>query len=259
MASLNIAVEDKVAVCEFNRPQAMNSIDPEMRQELYAFYRRINEDEGIHAVVFTGAGDKAFCTGADLKKTLPDPNQSYARQLLVERDTGSAFMGLETDKPLICAVNGYALAGGTEISLACDMIVARRDAQFGIPEVKRSLVAAARGVIYLPRLLPRQLAMELALTGDPIGAERLAELGVVNRITDGPAIEAARELAATIAANGPLALMATKALMRDSWNWEYDELEKRQNPYIKDVFSSEDAREGASAFAEKRKPVWKGK
>ena len=144
MASLNIAVEDKVAVCEFNRPQAMNSIDPEMRQELYAFYRRINEDEGIHAVVFTGAGDKAFCTGADLKKTLPDPNQSYARQMLVERDTGSAFMGLETDKPLICAVNGYALAGGTELLAITDIAIASENAKFGLSEVKRG--SAARTV-----------------------------------------------------------------------------------------------------------------
>jgi enoyl-CoA hydratase len=151
------------------------------------------------------------------------------------------------------------LAGGTEISLACDMIVARRDAKFGIPEGEARPRAAARGVIYLPRLLPRQLAMELALTGDPIGAERLAELGVVNRVTDGPAIEAARELAAAIAANGPLALMATKALMRDSHSWTDEEMWAKQASYIAPVFVSADAREGAAAFAEKRKPNWQGR
>jgi enoyl-CoA hydratase len=246
------SVTEGVLEITINRPDQRNCVNAAVARGIAAAIDRLDSENDLRCAILTGAGG-TFCAGMDLKAWLKGESAA---------EGGRGFGGIcgrPPNKPIIAAVDGYALAGGTEISLACDMIVARRDAQFGIPEVKRSLVAAARGVIYLPRLLPRQLAMELALTGDPIGAERLAELGVVNRLTDGPAIEAARELAASIAANGPLALLATKALMRDSWNWEIDELEKRQNPYIKDVFASEDAREGASAFAEKRKPVWKGR
>lgn len=243
---------DGVIEITINRPEQRNCVNQAVARGIADAIDRLDSEADLRCAILTGAGGN-FCAGMDLKAFLRgEPAHVDSRGF-------AGICGRPPNKPIIAAVDGFALAGGTEISLACDMIVARRDAKFGIPEVKRGLVAAARGVIYLPRLLPRQLAMELALTGDPIGAERLAELGVVNRVTDGPAIEAARELAAAIAANGPLALMATKALMRDSWNWEYDELEKRQSPYVKDVFSSEDAREGATAFAEKRKPVWKGK
>ncbi len=235
-----------------NRPEQRNCVNAAVARGIAAAIDRLDSETTLRCAILSGNGG-TFCSGMDLKAWL-------AGESAAEGGRGvGGICGRPPNKPIIAAVDGYALAGGTEISLACDMIVARRDATFGIPEVKRGLVAGARGVIYLPRLLPRQLAMELALTGDPIGAERLAELGVVNRITDGPAIEAARELAQAIAANGPLALMATKALMRDSWNWEHGEMEQRQSPIIKEVFSSEDAREGASAFAEKRKPVWKGK
>ena len=160
---------------------------------------------------------------------------------------------------MIAAVDGFALAGGLELALACDMIVANAGAKFGIPEAKRGLVAAGGGVIQLPRLLPRQLAMELALTGDPITAQRAYDLGLVNRVTDGPAIEAARELARTIAENGPLAVAASKGIIRNSWLWSDAEAMAKQTPYIAHVFASEDAREGAMAFAQKRKPEWKGK
>ena len=163
------------------------------------------------------------------------------------------------DKPLIAAVDGYALAGGMALALACDMIVASRGAKFGIPEAKRGLAAAGGGMIQLPRLLPRPLAMEMALTGDPITAERAHELGLVNVLTEGPAIEGALELAARVAANGPLAVAASKAVIRDSWLWPEDQAVALQSPYIDHVFSSEDAREGATAFAQKRKPEWKGR
>jgi enoyl-CoA hydratase len=146
-----------------------------------------------------------------------------------------------------------------ELALACDMIVASKGTKFGIPEAKRGLAAGGGGMVHLPRLLPRTLAMELALTGDPITAERACELGLVNVVTDGPAIEGARELAARIAANGPLAVIASKGVVRDSWLWPLDEINANQNPYIAKVFQSEDAREGAMAFAQKRKPEWKGR
>jgi enoyl-CoA hydratase len=146
------------------------------------------------------------------------------------------------------------------VALACDLIVAARGTRLGIPEVKRSLVAAGGALFRLPRALPRNVAMELALTGDPIEAERAHDLGLVNRLADpGQALAAALKLAETIAANGPLALAATKRIMRESTDWPDSEFFARQAPIYEPVFSSEDAREGATAFAERRDPVWKGR
>ena len=235
-----------------NRPDQRNAMTRQVAQGIAAAMDRLEAENSLRCAILTGAGGN-FCSGMDLKGFLRG-------EMPVADDRG--FGGL-TDwtptKPVIAAVDGYALAGGMELALACDLIVANRDAKFGIPEVKRGLVAAGGGVVSLPRLLPRQLAMELALTGDPITATRAYELGLVNRISDGPAIEAARELAQIIAANGPLAIAASKGIVRNSWLWPDAEINQRQAPYIAHVFASEDAREGASAFAEKRKPNWKGK
>jgi enoyl-CoA hydratase len=163
-------------------------------------------------------------------------------------------------KPLIAAIEGFAVAGGLEVALACDLIVAGRSAKLGIPEVKRSLVAAGGALLRLPRRIPEGAAMELALTGDPISAERGYELGLVNRVADdGGALEAALELARSIAANGPLALAATKRVMVEREGWPEDEFWQRQGEITGPVFTSEDAREGATAFAEKRAPEWKGR
>ena len=175
---------------------------------------------------------------------------------------GRGFAGLTEappKKPLIAAVDGYALAGGMEIALSCDLIVANKDAKFGIPEVKRGLAAGAGGLIRLPRQVPYRVAMELALTGDFYDAEQAKEWGLVNRITDGVALDAALQLAETIAANGPLAVKASKEIVADSRLWSDEEMWKKQGQAIGHVFVSEDAREGAAAFAEKRKPNWKGK
>jgi enoyl-CoA hydratase len=162
-------------------------------------------------------------------------------------------------KPIIAAVEGFAVAGGFEIALACDLIVAARGAKLGIPEVKRSLVAAGGALLRLPRRIPYHVAMELALTGDPIPAERAAELGLVNRLAEpGEAVAVARELAAAIAANGPLALLASKRILVEAPGWSEAEAWQRQAEITGPVFASEDAREGATAFAEKRDPVWKG-
>ena len=176
---------------------------------------------------------------------------------------GRGFAGItqrSARKPLIAAVEGYALAGGFEVALSCDLIVAARDARFGLPEVKRSLVAAAGGLIRLPRRIPYHLAMELALTGEPIGAERAHDIGIVNRLAEpGGALDAARELAAAIARNGPLALDASKRIVASAGDWTEEEAWQKQAEIAGPVFVSEDAREGAMAFAEKRDPVWKGR
>lgn len=235
-----------------NRPGQRNAMTKAAAHAIGTAMDRLEADDGLRCAILTGAGG-SFCTGMDLK--------GFLRGELPVDERGG-FGGICTwtpRKPVIAAVDGYALAGGLELALACDLIVAHVDARFGIPEVKRGLVAAGGGVVQLPRLLPRPLAMELALTGEPIGARRALELGLINRVTEGPAIEAARELAQAIAANGPLAVAATKAIMRDSWLWPLEEINQHQNAYVAHVFSSEDAREGAIAFAEKRKPEWKGR
>jgi enoyl-CoA hydratase len=163
-------------------------------------------------------------------------------------------------KPLIAAIEGYALAGGLEIALACDLIVASEDARFGIPEAKRGLVAGAGGLMRLPRQIPSRIAMELAMTGEFIDARRAYELGLVNRVVaPGTALETARALGRTIAANGPLAVVASKRVMVESQDWPLDELYKNQGDIIDYIFKSEDAVEGATAFTQKRTPNWKGR
>jgi enoyl-CoA hydratase len=162
-------------------------------------------------------------------------------------------------KPLIAAIEGFAVAGGLEVALACDLLVAGSGAKLGIPEVKRSLVAAGGALLRLPRVIPYHVAMEMALTGEPITAERAHQLGLVSRVTEpGGAVDAALELAASIASNGPLALEASKRILQGSLDWSAEEFWDRQAPISDPVFASNDAREGAMAFSEKRAPVWTG-
>jgi len=247
-----VSVANGVLEVTINRPEAKNAMTKAAAEAIAEAMDRLDADTDLRCAILTGAGG-TFCSGMDLKGFL-------SGEYPVAGDRG--FGGLTSwtpKKPVIAAVDGYALAGGMELAIACDMIVASKGAKFGIPEAKRGLVAGGGGVVQLPRLLPRPLAMELALTGDPITAERAYELGLVNVVTDGPAIEGARELAQRVAANGPLALVASKGIIRDSWGWEDKDVLPKQGPYIAHVFASEDAREGATAFAQKRKPEWKGK
>ena len=247
-----VSVADGVIEVTINRPEARNAMNKAAAEGISDAMDRLDAEAGLRCAILTGAGG-TFCSGMDLKGFLRG-------EMPVAKDRG--FGGLTSwtpKKPVIAAVDGFAYAGGLELALGCDMIVANVGAKFGIPEAKRGLVAAGGGVVLLPRLLTRQLAMEMALTGDPITAQRAYDLGMVNRITDGPAIEAARELARTIAENGPLAVIASKGIVRDSWLWTDEEMMAKQSGYIGHVFASEDAREGATAFAEKRKPNWQGK
>jgi enoyl-CoA hydratase len=213
---------------------------------------RLEAENDLRCAVLTGAGG-TFCSGMDLKGFLRGERPSIE---------GRGFGGLTEwtpNKPVIAAIDGFALAGGMELALSCDLIVASAGSKFGIPEAKRGLAAAAGGLIKLPRQIPPRIAMELALTGDFIDAARAYELGFVNRVVEGPSLPAALELAARVAENGPLALIASKAVIRQSHEWTDAEMWQKQGAIVMPVFASEDAREGAAAFAEKRKPNWQGK
>ena len=245
-------VEDGVLIVTMNRPEAKNAMNKAQAEGISAAMDRLEADDDLRCAILTGAGG-TFCSGMDLKGFLRGERPSIE---------GRGFGGLTEwtpKKPVIAAVDGYALAGGMELALSCDLIVASSASKFGIPEAKRGLAAAAGGLIKLPRQIPPRIAMELALTGNFIDAKRAYELGFVNRVVEGPAIEGAKELARTIAENGPLALIASKAIIRESHSWTDDEMWQKQAAYIAPVFVSADAREGSLAFAEKRKPNWQGK
>lgn len=245
-------VEGGVLIVTINRPEAKNAMNKAAAEAISAAMDRLEAEDDLRVAILTGAGG-TFCSGMDLKGFLRGESPSVP---------GRGFGGLSQwtpKKPVIAAVDGYALAGGMELALSCDLIVANVNSKFGIPEAKRGLAAAAGGLIKLPRQIPPRIAMELALTGDFIDAKRAYELGFINRIVEGPAIDGALELAARIAENGPLALIASKAIVRDSHEWTEAEMWDKQAAYIGPVFTSSDAREGAAAFAEKRKPNWQGK
>ena len=244
--------EDGILVVTINRPDAKNAMTKAAAEGIAAAMDRLDSDDNLRVGILTGAGG-TFCSGMDLKGFLRGESPSVE---------GRGFGGVvqqPPEKPLIAAVEGYALAGGLELMIACDLVVASAAAKFGIPEVKRGLVAAAGGVMMLPDQIPERIAMELALTGDFIDAPRAYELGLINRVTDGDALAGAKELAARIVANGPLAVKVSKQVIKQSRGWPMDERYKRQTQLIAPVYVSEDAREGAAAFAEKRAPNWKGK
>ncbi|MEU4579410.1 crotonase/enoyl-CoA hydratase family protein [Nonomuraea sp. ATR24] len=241
-----------VAVLTINRPKARNAVNGAVARGIAEALDALDARPDVSAYVLTGAGG-TFCAGMDLKGFLTGDMP------VVE---GRGFGGLTESppkKPIVAAVEGYALAGGFELALSCDVIVASSESTFGLPEPKRGLVAGAGGIMRLPRRIAYHVAMEMALTGDHYPASRLYELGLVNRITEpGQALEGALELARKIAANAPLALAATKKVIIESQDWPLDEMFKRQGAIINPVFGSKDAMEGAAAFAEKRAPQWKG-
>jgi enoyl-CoA hydratase len=243
----------RILLITINRPDQRNAVNAAVAAAMGAALDELDADDELSVAIVTGAG-KGFCAGMDLKAFVAGELPFIP---------GRGFAGItqrSADKPLIAAIEGFAVAGGLEVALACDLIVASRGARLGIPEVKRGLVAAGGGLLRLPRALPRNVAMEMALTGDPLEAERAHELGLVNRIAEpGEALPVALELAETIAANGPLALAATKRTMVEAADWPDSEFFDRQAPIRDAVFNSEDAREGATAFAERRDPVWKGR
>jgi enoyl-CoA hydratase len=245
--------QDGVLTITLNRPHAKNAVNLAVAQGIAAALEELNDNPELRVGIITGAGG-TFWSGMDLKAFVT------GELPLVE---GRGFAGLCEDagrKPLIAAVEGYALAGGFEVAIACDLIVSAENARFGIPEVKRGLAAGAGGLLRLPKQIPIRIAKELALTGEFITAVRAYELGLVNQVVDpGTALDEARTLAAKIAANGPLAVVTSKAIMDQAPDWDSSEMFAKQAPRVMPVMTSEDAIEGATAFAEKRAPRWKGR
>ena len=252
-AEVLITAELGVMVITLNRPHAKNAVTLAVAEGVAAALDELDARDDLAVGIITGAGG-TFCAGMDLKAFLRGERPSLP---------GRGFAGITEAPPatpLIAAVEGYALAGGCEIVLACDMVTAGRGARFGIPEAKRGLVAAAGGLLRLPERIPRAVAMELALTGGFLDAPRAYDLGLVNRLTDdGSALAEALELAHAIAANGPLATRASKRVIVESRGWPVEERFARQREIIEPVMTSEDAREGARAFAEKRPPNWRAR
>jgi enoyl-CoA hydratase len=245
-------VEDGIAVITINRPEARNAVNGEVARGIAAAVEEFDGSGDVRVLILTGAGG-TFSAGMDLKGFLAGDSP------VVE---GRGFAGIAERppaKPVIAAVEGYALAGGFEIALSCDMIVASEAAKFGLPEVRRGLVAGAGGLLRLPRRVPYHLAMEIALTGEHFTAERLWQAGLVSTMVGaGEALAGARELAARVAKGAPLALTASKRVIVESADWDSGEAFARQGEVIRPVFVSADAMEGAAAFAEKRAPVWRG-
>jgi enoyl-CoA hydratase len=252
-----VVVEQRgnVRVLRINRPEARNALTPAVLGGIGRGVESADTDDDVRAVVITGTGDRAFCAGMDLRNFAeggaePDPDGSaaYVR-----------FLRGGAEKPVIGAANATAVAGGFELLLACDLVVASDHATFGLPEVKRGLFPAGGGV-QLGRRLPLAVALELGLTGDTIDAQRALEFGLVNRVVpQAQVLDEAVALADRIAANGPLAVRATKQLMREALDVSRDELWERQAEAAQQVFGSDDAKEGARAFVEKRAPNWTGR
>lgn len=241
----------RILIMTINRPEAKNAVNAAVSRGLADATDQLDDDPGLSVGIVTGAGG-SFCAGMDLKAF------TRGEQVQVE-GRGLGFTERPPVKPLIAAVDGYALAGGMELALAADLIVAASNSAFGIPEVKRGLVAAGGGVLRLPQRIPYQIAMELALTGEQLSAERAHELGLVNVIAEpGKVLEAAIDLAERITANGPLAVAATKRVIVESRGWSPEQMWREQMKIIMPVFTSKDAQEGAIAFAEKRAPNWTG-
>jgi enoyl-CoA hydratase len=245
--------EDGIVIITINRPEQRNAVNRAVSYGVCAAVDELDARDDLRVGILTGAGG-TFCSGMDLKAFLRGE---------ITRVEGRGILGIALTppkKPLIAAVEGYALAGGFESVLACDLLVAARNAQFGLPEAKRGLAAAAGGLLRLPRLIPQRIAMELALTGDMVSAERLDRYGLVNALVEpGEALAEAMRLARKIIANAPMSVAASKRVIVEQRDWPIAEMFARQQEITGPVLASEDAREGAAAFAERRAPAWHGR
>jgi E-phenylitaconyl-CoA hydratase len=256
---IDVEVKNQVAIAVLNRPEAMNAFDPEMREALYALWDRVQDDDDIRVLIITGAGDKAFCTGSDLKKTMP-PKESYAELLVGRNAPGNMLHKFGTDKPVICAVNGYAVGGGMELALACDICIASENAKLGLTEARIGSIPGSGGVQRLPRTVGKSDAMLMLLTGDTVDAHEALRLGIVSKVVPlKDLIPTAQEIAQRIARNAPLAVKALKRLVSQGLDLPLAhalEMDKYMFGLLRDT---EDRIEGRKAFQEKRKPQYKGR
>lgn len=257
--ALDIDVRDGIATIILNRPEAMNAYDKAMREEIYAMWDRLRNDDSILVAIITGAGERAFCTGSDLKNSMP-PSESYAQLMLAGGDPGGVMHGFGTDKPIICAINGYALGGGLELALACDIRIASENAVMGLTEARVASIPGSGGIQRLPRTIAKSDAMLLLLTGDKIDAAEALRMGLVSKVVPSAELmETARAIATRIVGNGPLAVRAVKRLVTRGLDMPLDhalEVDRYMFGLLRDT---EDRLEGRNAFKEKRKPVYRGR
>lgn len=252
-SAIRVEVADFVATITLDRPEVRNAIDLPTAIALEAAVDQAEENADVRVIILAATGP-VFSAGMDLKALTATGDRP-----ITERRGAFGIAAQPPEKPTIAAVQGKALGGGLEIALTADMIVASDGAEFGLPEVKRGLIAAAGGVLRLPRRIPRNVALEIIMTGTPISAQRAYELGLVNHLVpSGQALEAARKLAREIALNAPLAVRTSKWIAENSLDWPIEELFGRMRPKAQVVRDSKDAAEGARAFVEKRQPTWTG-
>jgi enoyl-CoA hydratase/carnithine racemase len=248
---------DAVVVLRLNRPEARNAFNPELMGELGAALAAAEEDSDVRAIVLTGTGDRAFCSGMDLR-AFAEGSSSLTPEQQAGMATFGRFTKGDISVPIVGAANATAVAGGFELLLGCDVVVASSEAKFGLPEVKRGLFAAGGGIVIGTRI-PLAVALEMTLTGDYIDADRAFALGLINQVVaPEEVLDAGIAMAERIARNGPLGLAATKELVRLAVH-DIDAAWEKQNEWQPKVFGSEDAKEGATAFIEKRDPIWKGR
>jgi len=259
MSGVRYETRERVAVITIDRPQAMNAYDAEAVREMGRAFERFDADERLRAAILTGAGDTAFCAGADLKSLHGKDYAGGAAELWDDERQYRLGQRIEVRKPVIAAINGYCLAGGLELALACDLRIASSAASFGCPEVKRSILHGY-GAMRLVQMIPFAVAMEMLLTGERIDAARAYEVGLVSRVVP-PAqlLPTALALGATIAENGPLAVKLTKELGWRGLHAHPQDFMRFVAAALALLHGSEDAKEGPAAFAEKRKPEYRGR
>jgi crotonobetainyl-CoA hydratase len=265
MAVVELERREHVAIARINRPEVRNAVNAEVTQAMASLLAEVEADPTIWVAIVTGTGELAFCAGADLKAMAdrnadPAMRSTQARQMRV---SGGGFAGItesQFSKPLIAAVNGYALGGGFEICLACDLVIAEEHAVFGLPEVKRGIFAGGGGLVRLPSRVPLPIAMEITLTGEPITAQRALSLGLINEVVpSGTGVNAALRLAERICANAPLSVRLSKRVLRDSVRYGETHAMDNASELLDALYSSADMAEGPRAFAEKRPPNWTGR
>lgn len=257
--SILLEVSDGVATVTLNRPEAMNSLDPQMLLELNEAFQCLDRDESVRVVILTGAGDRAFCAGADLKKMMP-PKESFAELTFGRQLPYYPFAGLDIDKPIICAANGYVLGGGMELALLSDIRIAASNAEFAQAEVRVGSIPAAGGTQRLPRMVGRSDAMLMMLTGDRIDAAGALRIGLVSQVVaPDELMDAARAIASRIASNAPLSVRAIKRLVRDGIEMPLTAAIQTEQFVVGVLRDSHDRIEGRRAFQEKRNPVFEGR